>query len=87
MKSSDIEKYADKIDFCCCDHKSNRNKYLLGYTGLKCCKVAMCLDCDNVQFVGGTFGKLLYSISKVLSRNRFEIVETIELVPFDLTED
>lgn len=81
MKSSDIEKYADKIDFCCCDHKSNRNKYLLGYTGLKCCKVAMCLDCDNVQFVGKWYGKLIYPIARKLTRNRIDLLETILVEP------
>lgn len=81
MKKINVEKYADKIDFNCCNHRSNRNKYFLGYTGLKCCKVAMCLDCDKVQFVGGWFGKFIYPILRRIVRNRIEVIETIEIEP------
>ena len=79
MNRVDIEKCANKIDFNCCNHKSNRNKYFLGYVGFKCCKTAMCLDCDKVQYVGGSFGKLLYPLIRRIVRNRFEIIGTIEV--------
>lgn len=82
VKKIKIEKYANKINFNCCDHRSNRNKYFLGYAGVKCCKVAMCLDCDKVQFVGGRVGRLLYPIIKMCPRNRIEIIDTIEIAPF-----
>ena len=78
----DIEKYANKIDVNCCNHKGGNNKYFFGYVGMKCCKVAMCLDCDKVQFVGGRVWRLLYLIIKMCSRNRIEIIDTIEIAPF-----
>lgn len=79
VENIDLAKYADKIDFNCCDHWRGNNKYFLGYTGFKCCKVAMCLDCEKVQYVGGRIGNMLYPFSKRLSRNRFDIIGTIEV--------
>ncbi len=70
--------YIAKIDTHCCEHKTGKG-YLLGYTGFKCCKVAMCCDCDGRQFVGGWFGKLLYPLAKKIWRNRLEVIAKIEL--------
>lgn len=81
MKKSNIKKLSNRIELTCCNHRKNRNKYLLGYAGLKCCKVAMCLDCDKVQFIGGWFGKALYSAIKKITRNRIEVIETIDSEP------
>lgn len=81
VKELDIGKYANKIDFNCCNHGGNRNKYFLGYTGWKCCKVAICLDCDQVQFVGNKFGKIIYPIVRMIFRNRIEVLETIDIEP------
>lgn len=76
----DIEKkYIGKIDFNCCEHKLKRNTYFLGYTGLKCCKVAMCLDCDKVQFLGKRFLQPIYRILRKIEHNRIEILEMIEI--------
>lgn len=79
MRKQNMEKYAKKIDFNCCDHRSNHNKYLLGYVGLKCCKVAMCIDCDKVRFVGGLVGRFLYPISRKIARNRVDIIDAVEV--------
>lgn len=81
MKKIDIEKYANKIDINCCNHKYGRNQYFLGFIGCKPCKVVMCLDCDNVQFVGGRFGKIIYPMVRLFERKRIEILETIEIEP------
>ena len=77
-------KYARKIDFNCCNHRSNHNKYLLGYTGLKCCGVAICLDCDKIQFVGGRVGRLLYPVTRLIFRHRIEIIDITEVETFEL---
>ena len=81
MNDADKEKLANRIDFNCCNHSGNRNKYFLGYVGFRCCKTAMCLDCDKIQFVGGSVGKIIYRATRCIFRRRFEILETIEIEP------
>lgn len=86
MKHLKIKKSTDRIDFNCCDHSGKRAKYFLGYTGLKCCAVAMCLDCERTQFIGNWFSRIIYPIAKKLARNRVEVLKTIWIKPeFDET--
>lgn len=82
VKKNRIGKYINKIDFNCCEHRNGRNKYLLGYSGVRCCKVAICLDCDGIQFVGSRFWKILYLISRIITKNRIDIIEIIESMQF-----
>lgn len=77
MEIKDIEVYANKIDLGCCEHERRQYKYFLGYVGFKCCKVAMCLDCEKTQFVGKSWAKPIYLLSRKLFRNRLEVLKMI----------
>lgn len=79
MRNEKIKEYASKIDITCCDHHSGRNRYLLGYTGFRCCKVVMCLDCDRVQYVGGKIGKALYPTAHRLFFGRIDIIGAVDV--------
>lgn len=68
-----------KVNFYCCHHERNKNMYHLGYVGLKFFKVAVCLDCEKVQFIGGKIGKILYPTAKRLYFNRITIIKTIDV--------
>lgn len=72
-----LDKYIDKINPTCCDHSAGRRAYLIGYTGLKVCKVAMCLDCESLQFIGGKFSKMLYPLVRKLSRGRLDVLTKV----------
>lgn len=77
------EKNAQRINFGCCKHINGKERYYLGYTGLKCCAVAICQDCEERQFVGGFFAKLIYPIVRMFSRDRVEILKTVHITPID----
>lgn len=75
-----IRKYASKIDIKCCKHKSNSKiQYQIGYIGLRCCKVAVCLDCENRQILCDGFAKWL--LRKFLRKGirRLNILATISM--------
>ena len=78
MEIKNIEVYANKINLGCCEHKRRQYKYFFGYVGFKCCKVAMCLDCEKVQFVGNFFWKIIYLSTRKFFRNRFELLKKFE---------
>lgn len=82
MRNNKTKTNAAKIKINCCNHKNKKNSYHYGFTGLKCCKVALCLDCDKVQFLGGWFSKIIYVFIRRAVRNRITIIETIEIKPF-----
>lgn len=73
----------EKVNFYCCNHDRNKNMYHLGYVGLKCCKVAVCLDCEKVQSIGTKFGRFIYPIAKKITQNRIYVLKTIEIEPLE----
>jgi hypothetical protein len=52
------------INISCCKHKgSEKVQYQIGYVGLKCCKIAICCDCEEYQIIcHGVFKWLLKKI-------------------------
>ena len=73
-----LKKYAPKINVLCCEHKEKSlMKYQIGYIGLRCCKVAICLDCGERQIICDNFAKMLlrYFIRK--GKTRVNILETL----------
>ncbi len=62
MKASKsfLRKYSKRININCCRHKGSPIiKYQIGYIGLRCCKVAICLDCEQRQVICRGFAKWL----------------------------
>lgn len=78
-----LKKYAPKINVLCCKHKDKRTmKYQIGYIGLRCCKVAICLDCGEKQIICGKVGEFLLHkfIRKGITRvNILEIISTNDM--------
>ena len=69
----------NRINHKCCEHRLSRNAYYVGYVGIKICRVAFCLDCGEVQYIGNAFGKILYPLVRRFVRNRMEILHTVEI--------
>ena len=69
--------YEFKKDFTCSNYICTFRGYHVGYVGIKLCRVAICIDCGKVEYIGGKFGRLLYPIFKKIKRNRVEIITTI----------
>lgn len=75
-----IRKYANKIDIVCCTHKgSEKIQYHIGYVGFKCCKVAVCLDCDEKQIL--CCGLARWILQQLLKKGirRINILATISM--------
>ena len=83
-KNQRINRYARKygplINISCCKHKgSEKVQYQIGYVGLKCCKIAICCDCEEYQIIcHGVFKWLLKKILKKGIR-RINILATISM--------
>lgn len=75
-----IRKYANKIDIVCCQHKGNAKiQYHIGYIGLRCCKVAICLDCDRKQILCRGLCKFLLKHFIKKGIRRVNIIATISM--------
>nr|DAU12597.1 MAG TPA: hypothetical protein [Caudoviricetes sp.] len=60
MTDKKLKEYISKINTGCCGHIFDKNKYHIGYKRFKCCKVAVCLDCEREQYIGRKIWKPLY---------------------------
>jgi hypothetical protein len=75
-----LRKYAHKIDFLCCKHGNKQSiKYHIGYIGLKCCKIAVCVDCDTRQILCTGFCKWLLFRFLKKGIKKINILETIAM--------
>ena len=73
-------KFANKIDVNCCEHKGSALiRYQIGYIGLRCCKVAVCMDCEERQIICGGLAKRL--LMKFLRKGirRVNVLATITM--------
>lgn len=75
------EKLLKKINILCCKHRQHRNRYLVGYVGLKIFPVALCLDCEKHQFLGRKWLERIYNIVKNIFRNRVTVIGGLDIEP------
>lgn len=75
MKKNKLYKF--KSDFICDNFICAFRGYYVGYIGIRLCKVAVCIDCGKIEYIGGWFWKWLYPILKKIKRNRIEIIKTV----------
>ena len=75
-----IRKYSNKIDIVCCKHKGSvKIQYQIGYIGLRCCKVAICCDCESRQILCRGLCKMLLRRFLKKGIRRINILATISM--------
>lgn len=78
------------INVNCCTHYDAQSdsgrkevvRYYIGYVGLRICKVAYCLDCEEVQYIGGRLGALILPICMRWVGGRVNILGVVEFPLF-----
>ena len=73
-----LKKYGPQINILCCKHERKHSMlYQIGYIGLPCCKVAICVDCGERQILGCRFCKWLLKRFIKKGVTRINIIDTI----------
>lgn len=64
-----------KVELSCGCRRNGKRKYYIGYTGIKCMRVAMCYECGKTEYIGSRVLKWMYPTMKKIYRNRVELLE------------